>query len=312
MPTAVTPESILRDLRRQWEELAHEQASPDGILRACAMTLVVAARTEADALEARQVAGALMRVHPSRAIIIHPGKGEFDARVFAECWKPFGKRQQICSEGIDILAGPGGYAQVARFLVPLRAPDLPVVLWCRRSAPDESGGYHHLYPLADKIIFDTQGAADADAALRALRRLHAYGMRVADLHWARLTGWREALAHLFDDGFRARDVRLARVTYGGGAVTTCARYFEAWLRASLPQARVGLEPDYGPPGLYSVTLSTPRGDLTLTRQDEHNLTVTGPGLDYTANLPPSTEAAVMREELGILGADSVYERVLNA
>jgi glucose-6-phosphate dehydrogenase assembly protein OpcA len=187
-----------------------------------------------------------------------------------------------------------------------------VVLWCRRSAPDESSGYHHLYPLADKIIFDTQGAADADAALRALRRLHAYGMRVADLHWARLTGWREALAHLFDDGFRARDVRLARVTYGGGAVTTCARYFEAWLRASLPQARVGLEPDYGPPGLYSVTLSTPRGDLTLTRQDEHNLTVTGPGLDYTANLPPSTEAAVMREELGILGADSVYERVLNA
>ena len=25
-----------------------------------------------------------------------------DARIFAECWKPFGKAQQICSEGIEI------------------------------------------------------------------------------------------------------------------------------------------------------------------------------------------------------------------
>lgn len=312
MSAVVSPESVLRDLQRQWEALAHEEATSGGVLRACAMTLVVAARTEAEALDARQTAGLLMRVHPSRAIIVHPGKGEFDARVFAECWKPFGKRQQICSEGIEILAGPGGFAEVARFLVPLRVPDLPVVLWCRGSAVSEANGHHHLYPLADKIIFDTHGAADADGALRALRRLHAYGMRVADLHWTRLSGWREAVAHLFDDGFNARDVRLARVTYGGGSMTTCARYFEAWIRSSLPLARVNLEPEYGPPGLYSVTLSTPKGDLTLTRTDEHILTVTGPGLNYPAGLPSSAEAAVMQEELGILGSDAIYERVLNA
>lgn len=314
--TAIRPESILRDLQQQWENLAsqevHSPTESAGVLRACAMTLVVACRTQEEALDARQVAGQVMRVHPSRAIIVLPGSGGFDARVFAECWKPFGRRQQICSEGIEIIAGQGGFAEVARFLVPLRVPDLPVVLWCRGSSVSETGGFHHLYPLADKIIFDTHDVADSDAALRSLRRLHAYGMRVADLHWTRLSGWREVLAHLFDSNISAKEIRSARITYGGEAVTTCARYFEAWIRSSLPQARVALEPEYGPRGIYSVSFDTPRGDVTIQHSGEHTLSVTGRDLDYRTSLPSINEASLMQEELSILGADGVYERVLNA
>jgi glucose-6-phosphate dehydrogenase assembly protein OpcA len=310
--TAVTPAAILRDLQKQWEELAHEEAKSGGVLRACSMTLVVAAHNAAESLDARQTAGMLMRVHPSRAIVVHPGTGEFEARVFAECWKPMGRAQQICSEGIELIAGKDGFAEVARFLVPLRVPDLPVVLWCRGSAASDASGYHPLYPLADKIIFDTQAVADADEALRSLRRLHAYGMRVADLHWTRLSGWREVLSHLFDDGIRASEVRSATITYGGESMTTCARYFEAWVRSSLPLARVHIEPQYGPPGLYSVTLSTPNGDLSVQRAGDHALAIDGPHLNYRTGLPSITEASLMQEELGILGADAVYERVLNA
>ncbi len=310
--TTPTPGSILRDLQRQWAELAQEEAKSGGVLRACAMTLIVATRNQAESLDARQTAGMLMRVHPSRAIIVHPGASEFDARVFAECWKPMGRAQQICSEGIEIVAGTKGFSEVAHFLVPLRVPDLPVVLWCRNAAPSEASGYHTIYPLADKIIFDTYNVADADDALRSLRRLHAYGMRVADLHWARLGGWREVLSHLFDDGLKAQDVRLARITYGGEAISTCARYFEAWVRSSLPLARVGIEPEYGPPGVYSVTLTTPKGDVTIKRAGDHALVVDAPGLHYETGLPSREEAALMQEELSILGSDAVYERVLNA
>ena len=309
---ATTPETILRDLQNQWEALAHEEAKTGGVLRACAMTLVVAARNAEESLDARQTAGLLMRVHPSRAIIVHPGKGEFEARVFAECWKPMGRAQQICSEGIEIIAGKGGFSEVAKFLVPLRVPDLPVVLWCRGVAPSDTSGYHPLFPLADKIIFDTQAVRDPEESLRSLRRLHAYGMRVADLHWTRLSGWREVVAHLFDEGLKAKDIRLARITYGGDSITTCARYFEAWVRSSLPLARVSIEPEYGPPGLFTVTVSTPKGDLTVKRDNDHALLIEGPGLNYRTGLPSISEAALMQEELGILGADSVYERVLNA
>ena len=310
--SATTPATILRDLQKQWEELALEEAKSGGVLRACAMTLIVATHNQAESLDARQTAGLLMRVHPSRAIIVHPETGDFDARVFAECWKPMGRAQQICSEGIEIIAGPKGFAEVARFFVPLRVPDLPVVLWCRGSAASDTSGYHPLYGLADKIIFDTRTVTDADEALRSLRRLHAYGMRVADLHWGRLGGWREVLSHLFDDGLRAADVRLARITYGGDNVSTCARYFEAWVRSSLPLARVAFEPEYGPPGVYSVTLTTPKGDVTVKQAGDNALVVDAPGLHYTTGLPSREEAILMQKELSILGPDAVYERVLNA
>ena len=113
--------------------MAVDQADSGGVLRACAMTLVVVAENAADAERVRQTVGVLMHNHPSRAVILHPGgsAADLDARIFAECWKPFGKTQQICSEGIEITAGQSGFSEVAKFLVPLRVPDLPVVLWCR-------------------------------------------------------------------------------------------------------------------------------------------------------------------------------------
>ena len=337
-PAPLHPEGILRDLNEQWAQLGHDQAESGGVLRACAMTLVVAARDDADADQARATLALLMRDHPSRAIVIrgrnHAG---FDARVFAECWRPFGSAQQICSEGIEILAGPGTLEEVARFLVPLRVPDLPVVVWVRGSGPADALGVHPLYPLADKILFDTRAEPDADAAIRSLRRLHAYGYRVADLHWTRLTGWREVIAHLFDDGARAGqrsgrrsplagisdtaaalrcalapdEIRAAHIGYGSGPVTTCARYLEAWIRSSLPLARVSIAPEYSEPGLHSVTLSSAQGQLSVTRAGP-SLEVSVPGGRYETTLPPVTEEALMREELGIVEPDAVYERVLNA
>src|SRR6185312_12463262 len=112
----IQPERILKDLQQLWAQLAQDQAESGGVLRACAMTLVVAAEDEADARNVRQTVGVLMHNHPSRAVIVHPGVNGtvLDARIFAECWKPFGKTQQICSEGIEITSGHSGYSEVAK------------------------------------------------------------------------------------------------------------------------------------------------------------------------------------------------------
>ena len=45
----VHPEQILRQLRELWTTLAQDQAESGGVLRACAMTLVVTAGDSADA-----------------------------------------------------------------------------------------------------------------------------------------------------------------------------------------------------------------------------------------------------------------------
>jgi glucose-6-phosphate dehydrogenase assembly protein OpcA len=316
--TTIQPERILKDLQQLWAQMAVDQADAGGVLRACAMTLVVVAENAADAEHVRQTVGVLMHNHPSRAVILHAGSGaELDARIFAECWKPFGKTQQICSEGIEITAGRSGFAEVARFLVPLRVADLPVVLWCRGThvftSGAEPGPLAPLFPLADKIIFDTSQVADADAALQFLRRLRGRGRRVADLHWTRLTGWREVLAHLFDDqALRPSEVTGAQVTFGGSSVTTCAHYFAAWIRTALPAVRVSIGSGDGPRGLHSVMLSTASDNLTIALGSDNCLEVSGCGRHYRSMLPSSSEEALMQEELGILGTDPVYERALSA
>jgi glucose-6-phosphate dehydrogenase assembly protein OpcA len=310
--TAVNPEEVLHDLQELWAQLAREQTGSGGVLRACAMTLVVAAEDAADAERSRQTVGVLMHDHPSRAIVIRAGGGDaLDARIFAECWKPFGSGQQICAEGIEITPGEEGLAEVARFLVPLRVPDLPVVLWCRGAGALQRGRFDPLFPLADKMIFDSSGAPDADAAIEFLRGLRTADRHVADLHWARLTGWREVLAHLFDDqAMSPREVVSARVAFGDGAVTTCTRYFEKWIRMALPWAKVTVEPVDGPPGLRSVTLYTASDSLSVTRGSDHCVEVAGSGRHYRSLLPSTSEEALMHEELGIAGRDPVYERVL--
>jgi glucose-6-phosphate dehydrogenase assembly protein OpcA len=316
MSTAtIQPERILRDLQQLWARMAQAQADSGGVLRACAMTLVVVPENNSDADRVRQTVGVLMHNHPSRAVILHPERSgtDLDARIFAECWRPFGKTQQICSEGIEITAGKSGFDEVARFLVPLRVPDLPVVLWCRGAAALEPGPLEPLFPLADKIIFDSSQAVDADSALQFLRRLRGRGRRVADLHWTRLTGWREVLAHLFDDrALQPVEVKTAQVTFGGTSVSTCARYFAAWIRSALPSARVALTSGAGGPGLRSVTLSTSSDSLTIAIGSDHCLEVSGAGRHYRSLLPSASEEALMHEELGILGPDAVYDRVLSA
>jgi glucose-6-phosphate dehydrogenase assembly protein OpcA len=315
---AAKPEQILKDLQQLWAQMAVDQADSGGVLRACAMSLVIVAESASDADRVRQIVGVLMHNHPSRAVILRPhGDGgnaaDLDARIFAECWKPFGKSQQICSEGIEISAGRNGFTEVAKFLVPLRVPDLPVVLWCRGVAALEPGHLEPLFPLADKIIFDSSKVADADSALQFLRQLRGRGKRVADLHWTALTGWREVLAHLFDDhALRPDEVKSAQVTFGGPSVTTCARYFAAWIQAALPAILITIQSGEGPPGLHSVTLSTASDNLTIALGDDRCLEVSGCGRHYRSLLPSESEEALMQEELGILGPDLVYERVLMA
>jgi glucose-6-phosphate dehydrogenase assembly protein OpcA len=279
------------------------------------MTLVIAAQDQADAEKVRQTVGVLMHNHPSRAVVLYlrDDGTAMDAHVFAECWKPFGSTQQICAEGIEITAGQNELPEVAHFLVPLRVPDLPVVLWCRGSGAFQPGRFDPLFPLADKLIFDSSLAPDADAALDYLRTL-SKSLRprhVADLHWTRLSGWREVLAHLFDDqALRPGDITTAKVTFGGSSVTSCARYFESWIQMALPSAKVSIERADGRAGLRAVTLSTMSESLSITRGADHTVQVSGCGRQYSSLLPSASEEVLMLEELGILGADDVYERVL--
>jgi glucose-6-phosphate dehydrogenase assembly protein OpcA len=314
MTVAVKPEKILRDLHELWAQLGREQETSGGVLRACAMTLLVVAEDEADAERVRQTLGVLMHDHPSRAIVLRGSTGAaLDARVFAECWMPFGRQQQICAEGIELTADLMELSDVAQFLLPLIVPDLPVVLWCRGPRSFAERTFDPLFQLAAKIIFDSSSAPNAKAAISSLRTLHAGGLRVADLAWARLTGWREVLAHLFDNHMpAASSIQSARISYGAPRASTTALYLAAWISRALPSARVTLESGEGDPVLQSVALSGEGVDISITRAHEGSLEVRSGAVQSRSLLPSESDDALMRAELGILVRDEIFEAVLSS
>ncbi len=303
------PEKILRDLRDLWVQLGHDQEASGGVLRACAMTLLVVAEDQDDAERVRRTMGVLMHDHPCRAIVLRMSEGaEVDARVFAECWVPYGGNQQICAEGVEVTAGAAKLNEVIRLLVPLIVPDLPVVLWHRGGHAFAPGGFDALFPLAGKIVFDSGTASDADAAITVLRELRKRGPRVADLAWARLTGWREVLAQTFDDC--TPSVSSVWVTYGGASPSSSVRYFARWIQQALPSAAVGIESASGEPGVHSVTLSGKDTEIAITLADASSVEIRTGKRGCRFKLPPASDDALMREELGIVGDDAVFDRVL--
>ncbi len=297
---AIDPEKILKELRDLWAGLARREDAPGGVLRACSMTLVVAAEpdgTGADAEQAHRTIGVLTHAHPSRTIVIAPREGaSFGAHVFSECWIPLGGQQQICADGIEITADSEQTDEVARLLVPLIAPDLPVVLWCRGARAFLDRSLDALFPLAGKIVFDTAGVRHAPSAIEFLRRMKKDRRHVADLSWTRLTAWREAVCHLLDRN--AGPVTAASVAHAGEKPSTSALYFTRWIEQAAPGADIRLDAGSADSannaGLCGVTFATPGGALSL-----------GP-----AGFPPATEETLMREEMSILDRDPVFERVL--
>ncbi len=314
---AIDPEKVLRDLRGLWAQLAKDQGGAGGVLRACSMTLMVVAEPDdaADAESARKTIGQLMHGHPSRAIVLIPSEGgELSGQVFAECWMPFGGQQQICSEGIEITADSEQTDEVARVLVPLIAPDLPVVLWCRGPRAFLDRSLDPLFPLANKIIFNTRAVRHPASAFEFLRRMQKGGRRVADLAWTRLTGWREAVAHLMDAAppewlvdARSGAVRLE---HGGARPGTRSLYFARWIERALPGIDITLAPVAGDAGLHSVVFTGGNLEMSIRRTEASSLEVRSGARSYSSLLPPDSEECLMREELSILGRDPAFERVL--
>lgn len=310
MPAVIEPEKILKDLRNLWSDLGRSTEVSGGVLRACGMTLVVAAESEADCQELRHTLGVLMHNHPARAIVLRLSEqAELDATVFSQCWMPFGKHQQICAEGVEITAALADLHHVAQLLLPLIVSDLPAVLWCCGSRVFSESAFAPLLPLVQKIIVDSAPASDARAAIARIRGLRTQGRLVADLAWTKLTSLRELMASLFDEG-TAKGIKSVEIIYGGDSPTPSSIYFASWMERALPEAKVELKRGAdGTRSLRSIVLS---GDteVTITRPDKATLEVHAGGHVRRSTMLLLSEETLMSEELSILGADPVFDKVL--
>lgn len=320
------PEKILKALGQVWTSLGEEerhQGKPT-VLRACAMTLIVIAGDDDDqAASSTQTLTELMHSHPSRGIVLRTDKNAengLSARVFAQCWKPFGKAQQICCEQIEVAASPDRMADVAPTLLGIIVPDLPVVVWSRQqslvSAPaaGPESGIDAIFKLASKIIFDTENTPPHEA-FGSISHWKRRGHVVADLEWTRLTAWRETIANVFDD--KAARVERERIDsvdigYTGDFPSVSSLYFAGWLKQGITSkitftSEEGDKPVLGQAGLSRVTLRSDRLSIELTRSSTTCFHLQINDNEQRVSLGGSALPDLMQEELTVLGPDAAFD-----
>ena len=323
----ISPDRILHDMADLWVSLGKQGDGDAGVLRACSMTLIVAAEESDDAQAIGETLAALMPEHPSRAIVIRFRAGdrrELAARVFSQCWMPFGHRQQICCEQIEITASDASLPDLPPVVLPLTVPDLPVILWCRGSRLFGLPAFSQLAAIAQKLVVDSAAFSDPAAALKDLSGAAANGRLLADLSWTRLTRWRELIAQIFENRAQLANLPLVSdilISYRAAATPATALYLAAWLLDGFAKIsahpRVRFETEAGEPTgrLSMVELRAPdKTDAiaSISLAEGHAAEVRTGGLVSKALLPALTDYALMREELSIPGRDPAFERALAA
>ena len=245
MPTAVEkpikPDQILKELGELWTNMAKPEAGDPGsdshdggVLRACAMTLISFVDDEEDAMELGNTLASLMKEHPSRAVVVRlkEGEGFLDARVFAQCWMPFGHRRQICCEQVEITSSMNRLADVASIVGPLAVPDLPRVILLRSARLVRAGALRKVLGLGDKIVVDS--SRPGAPGFGELGGLLDAGHITGDLSWTRITEVRALIAQLLDD----HTPKSISIEYAGLEAGPETRYIEAWLESSLPSTKI--------------------------------------------------------------------------
>jgi glucose-6-phosphate dehydrogenase assembly protein OpcA len=289
-------------------KLAAERHSAGGVASGLALTFVVVVE-EARVRAVEDAVTIAAASHPCRLIVVSrieaplpqgaapDVKDRLDAEIIVG--GRLGPAEAV------VLRMHGGVALHAESVVmPLLAPDVPVVTWWH-SAPPHSIESDPLGVVAERRITDVAQARDPLGALR--RRAEDYAPGDTDLAWTRTTPWRTLLAAAFDT-----------VTETATAVSVVASPDDpvAALLAGWLYARLDIAPKLTPSPdkqLDQVTIAFGDGtELSLTRQAGGTAVLTRTGVaDRTLPLVTRRLGEELAEELRRLDADQPYAAALS-
>lgn len=320
--TLLDAEHVLRDLAENWRAIGKEGGS--GVLRACAMTFIVLTGDDDDPQALGETLATLMKEHPSRTIVIrrsNNANAEASSRATVQCWMPFGRRQQICSEQIEIEAPAGRMSEVMPVILGVLVPDLPVQLWLKRYDLAFEEELAPVFHLAGRILIDTKSETNVPRLLEMINALKKQGASVGDLAWTRITRWRETVQQVFRTPSlrtHAKGVEKMEVSWAGPGFPISAAYLASWLTTVWPKAQLSLRrecPDAPPDAvgrIRAVRLSGQGFDLTLDRPEGVGVAIQIPQLQTHVVFPLLDCATLLRDELKVIGRDSRFESMLNS
>jgi len=259
------------------------------------LIIVTDEASQHDAVRAATQAG---REHPCRVLGVIARDPRRESRLDAEIRTGEGAPGQTV---LLRLYGPMSL-HADSVVAPLLVPDTPVVTWWPGSAPATPSAAP-LGELAQRRVTDAAAASVPGEMLAALAS--GYRPGDTDLAWTRATAWRSLLAATLDQPHGA---------IAGGAVVAeehnpTADLIAAWLtgRLGVPFSR----DDSGGPGITQVTFAISDGDITISRPDGRNATLTRPDQpERHVALHRRDAAELLTEELRRLDPDEIYSETL--
>jgi len=284
--------------------LEAERRSAGALAFGLALTLVVVT-DQASVAEAEAAAKAAASAHPCRILLVIRRHLEApDPRLDAEVL-------------IGGRLGPGEAVVMRMFgrlalhaesvVLPLLAPDAPVVTWWHSAMPDKIA-FDPLGVFADRRVTESLRGVDPMAALH--QRAVDYAPGDTDLSWARTTSWRALIAAAFDS--MSSTPKSAVVT--GGESPPIA-LIVGWLRSKL-----GIPVELKKSGRELRELrfelagdGNGGSELVLKRRDERSAVITRAGqADRVMPVTPRGLGDLLAEDVRRLDADEVYGEALSA
>lgn len=242
----------------------------------------------------------IMSRFPCRIIFIqgNPSAKENGLKLQVSTEKSQDERGIVC-EQVFIEASGQDINRVYFLLFPLFVPDLPIYLLWGQDPTTEYTILPHLQYFATRLIFDSETTEDLQQFSRdMLNRMNASPIAIVDMNWARIGGWREVLAHIFDSPERFEQLTTAnvidiiynsRISEFFSHPETQAIYLQAWLASRLGWQFRKAEKDNGTQILYYHDGQTSH-QIRLTPQSDENfeseelLGIRIGGANYECNL----------------------------
>ncbi len=287
------------------DALVSERRAAGAVASGLALTLVVVA-DEQRVDEAEAAATVAAQTHPCRLLIVVRRKLEADDRLDAEV--TVGGRLGP-AEAVVLRMYGRLLLHAESVVLPLLAPDAPVVTWWHGPPPDEIAT-DPLGVLAERRVTDCARADDPLAALR--QRAADFAPGDTDLAWTRTTPWRALLASAYDDVVGPADAASVQAEHANPSAVLLAGWLTARLGTPVQPARtagpgiteasVRARPDDGEP--IEIRADRPDGRLVTLHRTGHP--------DRQLPLVRRQLGDLLAEEVRRLEADALYAEALAA
>lgn len=238
-----TKKSDSLNIQTELNRLLKTQTQCEGI-RACLFNLIVYTQEARRATYFAEITKKIKTQFPCRIIFIqgNPSAKENSLQVQTKTEKNQDGSGFVCDE-IHIEAKGQDINRVSFLILPLFVPDLPIYLLWGQDPTTEYTILPHLESFATRLIFDAETTEDLQQfSHNMLDRIHSSSIPIIDMNWARIEGWREVLAQIYDSPERLEQLATAYqfiVRYNNRPSElfehpeTQAIYLQAWLASRL-------------------------------------------------------------------------------